>query len=1075
MRRLTLVLFPALSIALTGARPLIALAKVSPAEAPRADARVLRALNAGAERVRVVLGVRDGTPSARALRLSPDPAGEPGRRLVRLVAQRRIADEMPPEDLEVRHFYGSFSLLSATVSRAGALVLANRPDVEWVTLDGTKRPLETAAQGAQMLIHSDQANALNITGAGQTIAVLDTGVDYRVTALGGGAFPNAKVVGGTDTADKDGDPMDCEGHGTSVAAVAAGPSGVAPDAKIVAVKVFSSNDANNASCNEEAKDSDILAGVDWVVANRDALGIGVINISLGGALFEDSLDHGYCDMDLPAYAAAFDSALAMGVAVVVASGNDGTSNALSAPACISSALSVGAVYSQSSPSQSWLDDGGGIQCTDAPAVPDQIVCFSNSATTLSMLAPGAFWLVARKGEGVNLFAGTSAASPAVAGTLALLRQTRPGLPPASLVGILRATGTPITDPRNQITTPRLDALAAVSLDSGRLFSFLGTPASIPDGSGSTSASVTVRGFSGGVAGLEVWVEIDHPDPQQLRVTLTGPDGTTVILHDQTGQHEHPINAIYGKTEVPMQSLGAFQGRPPNGVWTLTVADNVRDSPSLQGRIRNFAIVVEPGQPTASIPSNVVGRVLPILAHNQGSKFFQSNLRVFNPSPTPRDFSLYFVPAGQSGAGAARAKVTIGAGQILAFDDVIASEYGFADSYGPITVTTSDTNFLAAGHNYTRNANGTFGMTVPSFPTAQALAFGGGAATANGLIKSAALHSNVGFTEVSGAPVTVQVDVLDENGAVIGSTTMNGLPNSTPIIADIIRVLRLSPISNFRVNFTVKSPAGRIVPFATYVDDVTGDSIYQPASSPSASEEDILLAQAAHVTGANSQFFRTNLYVTNLDAQPVTITVSLIPMVLTGTPAPPRVYTLAPGQTLERIDVLASEFGLADPSAAGLRIHPDRPARLVVSNNTLVQEFGGTTGFAISGETASRSVGLGRTLTAIQLDHTTSTIGSRCNFGFAEVGGADVIVRATARSGATGEVLGFKDYGVPANTLVQTSAADLLGAGISAENFYVQYSVVIGSGRILAYAVVADNSSGDAIYVPGESAVSAANK
>ena len=1058
-----LLLFPALSVLATGPSTLLAQATVSAAEAPRADARVLRALNSGAERVRLLIGVRDGTPSARALMLAPDPAGEPARRRVRMAAQKRLADEMPTEELEVHHFYESFSLLSGTASRAAALVLANRPDVDWVALDRTRRPLETAAQAAQVLIRSDQANALGVKGAGQAIAVLDTGVDYTAAALGGAAFPNAKVVGGTDTADKDSDPMDCDGHGTSVAAVAAGPSGVAPDAKIVAVKVFSSKDSGNTSCTSEANDSDILAGVDWVITHRDTFNIAALNLSLGGA-FGDSLAHGYCDADEPSYAAAFDSAVAAGVVVAVAAGNEGTTNTLDAPACVSSAVSVGAVYAQSASREAWQDDSGGIQCTDEPAVPDQVICFSNSTTTLSMLAPGAFWLVANKGGAASLFAGTSASTPSVAGAVALMRQAHPGLSPASLVGILRATGTPVTDSRNEVTTPRLDALAAVSANVGDFSFFLGAAPSIPDGSGSASASVTVAGFSGGVAGVDVWVEIDHPDPEQLRVTLTGPDGTTVLLHDRTGQPEHPINAIYGKTDVPAQSLGAFQGHQPNGVWTLTVKDEVG---GVAGRIRNFGVELEPGQPTSAIPSNVVGRVLPILAHNQGTKFFQSNLRVFNPETSPRQFSLYFVPAGLSGSQAMRANVTIGAGQVLALDDVIASEYGFSDSYGPVTVTTTDTSFLAAGHNYTRNADGTFGMTVPGLPTAAALGFGGGTATANGLIKSDAFHSNIGFTEVSGAPVTVQVDVVDGNGAVIGSTTMNSLPNSTPIISDVIRSLGLPATSNFRVNFTVKSAAGRILPFATYVDDVTGDSIYQPASNPPSSAEDILLAQAAHVTGANSQFFKTNLYVTNLDTQAVTITVSLLPLILTGTPSPARVYTLQPGQTLERIDVLATEFGLGDPSAAGLRIHPNRAARLVVSNNTLVQKFGGTTGFSISGVPASQSVGPGHTVTAIQLDHTTSTSGSRCNFGFAEVGGADVVVRVTAKDGATGSVLGSKDYGVQANTLVQTSAAELLGAGISAENFYLQYAVVSGSGRIFAYAVVADNSSGDAIYVPAE--------
>jgi len=562
------------------------------AQAPRADARVLRALDSNAETFRVVVGMRDGTPSARQLRDAPDPENEPARRIVRLEAQQRLADEMPLEEFRVRHFYGSFSFLSATVTRAALLALANRPDVDWITLDGKKHALTPEGSPAQALIKSDQANGHGATGAGQVIAILDTGVDYGVSAMGGGGFPNAKVIGGTDTADNDEDPMDCEGHGTSVASVAASASGVAPDAKIVAIKVFSSKDANNAACEDSADDSDILAGVDWALSHRAQLGIGILNLSLGGG-FEDTLDHGYCDTDVPDYAAAFDASLAAGVVVVVASGNDGTTNALAAPACVSSAISVGAVYSDSAASRTWLDDTGGEQCTDAPATPDHVVCFSNSATSLSLLAPGAFWVVAKKGNGVNLFAGTSAAAPAASGSVAALRQMRPAISPRGVADVLRATGTPITDPRNAIATPRIDALAAITLDPNSFFSAAQSvlPAMIPDGTGSGSVPIMVSGPTGTVSGLEVLVEIDHPDPQQLQVTLHAPNGTSVVLHDQTGQHEHPINAIYGTIDEPAESLGAFQGAPVAGLWTLTVEDVQADVPTHSGRIVNFGLLM----------------------------------------------------------------------------------------------------------------------------------------------------------------------------------------------------------------------------------------------------------------------------------------------------------------------------------------------------------------------------------------------------------------------------------------------------------------------------------------------------
>jgi hypothetical protein len=550
----------------------------------------------------------------------------------------------------------------------------------------------------------------------------------------------------------------------------------------------------------------------------------------------------------------------------------------------------------------------------------------------------------------------------------------------------------------------------------------------------------------------------------LRVTLTSPDGTSVVLRDRTGESEHPINAIYGKTDASAQSLGAFQGRNPNGVWILSVQDL---EPGTTGRIRNFDITLVAGQPTSAIPAAVDGRVLPLIAHVRGTKLFKSDIRIYNPAPVPRAFSLYFVPLGRTGAAASRATRTIGAGEVLALNDVIASEYGFADSFGPITVTSTDSNFLVSGRNYTESVNGTFGMSVPGSATPQALTATSGTATANGLIKNAQYHTNVGFTEVSGQPVTVRMDVVGSNGAVLASTTGSAAPNTTFLITDIIANRGLPPTSNFRVDFTVTSPTGRILPFATYVDDITGDSIFQPAVNPPLTAEDVVLSQSAHVTGANADFFKTNVYVTNLGAQPVTLTVSLLPLLITGPTPAPRTYTLAPGQTLEKVDVLASEFGLADPSAAGLRIHPSGPARLAVSNNTFVEKFGGTFGFSISALPVSRSAAAGRTVTAIQLDQTTARSGFRCNFGLAEVGGADVSVLVSAKSGETGEVIASKTYFVRANTLFQTSSRDLLGSDLPAANFYVTFSVQGGPGRIVAYATVNDNTSGDAIYIAAE--------
>src|SRR5512143_29150 len=99
-------------LTLLSSLPARALRPISAAEAPKADSKLLRAVNAGAQEIPVIIGVKDGTPPARALIAAPDPAGEPARRVGRLAAQKRLVGEAPRREFRVRHFYESFSLLA---------------------------------------------------------------------------------------------------------------------------------------------------------------------------------------------------------------------------------------------------------------------------------------------------------------------------------------------------------------------------------------------------------------------------------------------------------------------------------------------------------------------------------------------------------------------------------------------------------------------------------------------------------------------------------------------------------------------------------------------------------------------------------------------------------------------------------------------------------------------------------------------------------------------------------------------------------------------------------------------------
>ncbi len=95
------------------------------------------------------------------------------------------------------------------------------------------------------------------------------------------------------------------------------------------------------------------------------------------------------------------------------------------------------------------------------AAADKVTCFSNTDTTLDLLAPGAVITSDGLGSGLSSFIGTSQASPHCAGAAALLLQINATLTPAQIESTLKSTGKPITDSRTGMITPRIDLLAAV--------------------------------------------------------------------------------------------------------------------------------------------------------------------------------------------------------------------------------------------------------------------------------------------------------------------------------------------------------------------------------------------------------------------------------------------------------------------------------------------------------------------------------------------------------------------------------------------------------------------------------------
>jgi subtilisin family serine protease len=351
-------------------------------------------------------------------------------------------------------------LLALTLPAGARAALAADALVAGVSDDALSEP---ALAQSVSLVGAPGAWSAGYGGAGVAVAILDTGVDYQhpffVGKYKSGACYSSNTASasslchnGAAADEGPGAGENCADfisgcyHGTHVAGIAAGASGsiagVARDAGIIAIQVFSRFDApadcgpNPAPC-VRAYASDQIRGLEHVYALRGTYTIAAANMSLGGGRYVSQVA---CDIALRSTKNAIDLLRTAGIATVISSGNDGYTNALGAPGCISSAISVGATTKG-----------------------DSVASYSNSASFLRLLAPGSEIYSALPNDLYGYASGTSMAAPHVTGAWAIMRQRYPAYSVDQIFAALRDSGVAIADARNGVVKPRIQLDRALGL------------------------------------------------------------------------------------------------------------------------------------------------------------------------------------------------------------------------------------------------------------------------------------------------------------------------------------------------------------------------------------------------------------------------------------------------------------------------------------------------------------------------------------------------------------------------------------------------------------------------------------
>lgn len=262
--------------------------------------------------------------------------------------------------------------------------------------------------------------AFDVTGAGLTAAVLDTGMNTSHVDFGGRVIAQVNLT--DDNGGNPNDATDGNGHGTNVGGIIAANGdhkGIAPEASIIPIKVL-----NNEGRGDFVK---IGNGLKWVRDNHQQHAITAVCMSLGDGKNYISDEH----LENDAVRKLIQELKVNRVAVVIAAGNDyfrhNSQQGMSYPAIIRECISVGAVYDAEEGSFSYGNGGAKAFSTRA----GQITPFSqrlhrsvNRFTATDIFAPGApVTSSGIKGDhGESVQQGTSQATPVAVGMILLMQQ-----------------------------------------------------------------------------------------------------------------------------------------------------------------------------------------------------------------------------------------------------------------------------------------------------------------------------------------------------------------------------------------------------------------------------------------------------------------------------------------------------------------------------------------------------------------------------------------------------------------------------------------------------------------------------
>ena len=211
----------------------------------------------------------------------------------------------------------------------------------------------------------------------------------------------------------------------------------------------------------------------------------------------------------------------------------------------------------------------------------------------------------------------------------------------------------------------------------------------------------------------------------------------------------------------------------------------------------------------------------------GANFF-TDIRVYNAGSATATAQMKFIALpGQTGGGTTRS-VSIPAGEVRAFDNVLVSQFGLASTGGALVIDTpSDTSLVVTGRTYSRAATGSYGQFIPAITSAQGTGLGERSLEILQVEQSGQFRSNIGLVELTGNPVTVRIRTTLPDSRVAAVVEQSLAGNEVRQLNQFLGSLNVGQVYNGRISVEVIGGSGRVATYGSVVDNRTQDPTYVP--------------------------------------------------------------------------------------------------------------------------------------------------------------------------------------------------------------------------------------------------------